>query len=136
MNVTITPSRASGTVQAPPSKSMGHRALICGALSGGSVIKNLSYSKDIEATLACLEAMNVGLPLVTSNVQGIPDYVENGVTGFLCGPTDVDKFAEHLDILIKDESLRRKIGGYNREFVRKYHIAQSQKEVFDLLREQ
>ena len=86
--------------------------------------------------LACLEAMNVGLPLVTSNVQGIPDYVENGVTGFLCGPTDVDKFAEHLDILIKDESLRRKIGGYNREFVRKYHIAQSQKEVFDLLREQ
>lgn len=57
MNVTITPSRAAGTVQAPPSKSMGHRALICGAMSGGSVIKNLSYSKDIEATLACLEAM-------------------------------------------------------------------------------
>ena len=83
--------------------------------------------------LACLEAMNVGLPLVTSNVQGIPDYVENGVTGFLCGPTDVDKFAEHLDILIKDESLRRKIGGYNREFVRKYHIAQSQEAVLTLL---
>lgn len=57
MNVTITPSRGVGTVQAPPSKSMGHRALICGALSGGSVIKNLSYSKDIEATLACLQAM-------------------------------------------------------------------------------
>lgn len=86
--------------------------------------------------LACLEAMNVGLPLVTSNVQGIPDYVENGVTGFLCDPLDADKFAAYLDILIKDESLRRKIGGYNREFVRKYHIAQSQKEVLDLLREQ
>lgn len=57
MNVTIHPSRAVGTVQAPPSKSMGHRALLCGALSGGSVIKNLSYSKDIEATLNCLEAM-------------------------------------------------------------------------------
>ena len=57
MNVTISPSRASGRVQAPPSKSMGHRALLCGALSSGSVIKNLSYSKDIEATLSCLEAM-------------------------------------------------------------------------------
>ena len=83
--------------------------------------------------LACLEAMNVGLPLVTSNVQGIPDYVENGVTGFMCDPTDVSNFAEHLDILIKDESLRRKIGSHNREFVRKYHITQSIKEVLDLL---
>ena len=61
MNVTIQPSRAVGTVQAPPSKSMGHRALLCGALSGGSVIKNLSYSKDIEATLSCLEALGAAV---------------------------------------------------------------------------
>ena len=86
--------------------------------------------------LACLEAMACGLPLVTSNVQGLPDFVENGVTGFLCGPKDVDKFAEHLDVLIKDKSLRRKIGEHNREFVRKYHVAQIRKEVLELLREQ
>ena len=57
MNVKIDPSVARGTVDAPPSKSMAHRALICGALSGGSVISNISYSKDISATLDCLEAM-------------------------------------------------------------------------------
>lgn len=57
MNVIIEPSVARGTVDAPPSKSMAHRALICGALSGGSVISNISYSKDISATLDCLEAM-------------------------------------------------------------------------------
>lgn len=57
MRVTITPSRAVGTVTAPPSKSMAHRALICGALSGDSTVRGLAWSKDIEATLACLRVM-------------------------------------------------------------------------------
>ena len=57
MNVTINKSIARGVVTAPPSKSMAHRALICGALTEGSVVKNVAYSKDIEATLDCLEKM-------------------------------------------------------------------------------
>ncbi len=57
MTVTINKSRATGVVAAPPSKSMAHRALICGALSGGSQIKNIEYSNDISATLDCLEAL-------------------------------------------------------------------------------
>lgn len=54
MRVYIEPSVAKGQVIAPPSKSMAHRALICGALSKGAKIKNLAYSKDILATLDCL----------------------------------------------------------------------------------
>ena len=69
MNVTISPSRAVGTVQAPPSKSLGHRALLCGALSGGSTITGLSYSKDIEATLGCLEAMGAQTSVTGDKVQ-------------------------------------------------------------------
>ena len=57
MRVTIVPSVAQGSVTAPPSKSMAHRALICGALTDGSTISNIAYSKDIEATLRCLEAL-------------------------------------------------------------------------------
>lgn len=57
MRATILPSVAYGTVIAPPSKSMAHRALICGALSRGSTISNVAYSQDIEATLRCLAAM-------------------------------------------------------------------------------
>lgn len=57
MNVQIFPSRAEGTVTAPPSKSLGHRALLCGALSSGSTVANLSYSKDIEATVSCLKCL-------------------------------------------------------------------------------
>ena len=54
MNVIIDKSTARGCINAPPSKSIAHRALICGALSGSSVIHNIAYSKDIEATLNCL----------------------------------------------------------------------------------
>lgn len=57
MNVKISPSKAVGTVKAPPSKSLAHRALICGALTNGSAIKNLAFSKDISATLGCLKAL-------------------------------------------------------------------------------
>ncbi len=57
MIVAINKSKAQGCVVAPPSKSMAHRFLICGALSGGSVIKNVAFSEDIRATLSCLEAL-------------------------------------------------------------------------------
>lgn len=61
MKVTIRPSTACGEVTAPPSKSIAHRALICGALSKESVIRNVAYSQDIEATLRCLEAMGASV---------------------------------------------------------------------------
>ena len=83
--------------------------------------------------LACLEAMASGLPLVTSNIQGIPDYVENGVTGFLCDPEDSDKYAEHLNLLIQDEAQRKQIGMSNLEYVKKYAIWNIQRDIADLL---
>lgn len=58
MKIKIHPSVLRGKVTAPPSKSMGHRLLICAGLSQGeSLISNVSYSEDILATLDCLRAM-------------------------------------------------------------------------------
>lgn len=57
-NVKIAPSRPSGCVTAPPSKSISHRALICAALAQGvSVISNLAFSEDILATVDALTAI-------------------------------------------------------------------------------
>ena len=55
MLVTIkqTPGGIGGTITAPPSKSMAHRAVLCSALAeGASHIENLEFSKDISATLS------------------------------------------------------------------------------------
>lgn len=83
--------------------------------------------------LASLEAMACGLPLVTSNVQGIPDYVENGFTGFMCDPTDVDGFAEHLRLLIRDKVLREQISATNLQQSERYAVAQIKPVVFTIM---
>ena len=58
MVVTILPSKANGKMEAPPSKSMAHRLLICAGLAEGtSVIRNIDFSEDILATIDCLSAL-------------------------------------------------------------------------------
>ncbi len=81
MTVKFEKSIASGRVKSPPSKSMAHRYLICGALSGGSVIKGIDYSEDIMATLKCLKALGADIELNknTVNIGGI-DF-EKGISG-------------------------------------------------------
>lgn len=55
MDVLITPKILSGKVTPPSSKSMAHRAILAAALSEGeSRVENLSFSKDIQATLSCV----------------------------------------------------------------------------------
>ena len=57
MRVHFEPGVCRGTVTVPPSKSMAHRTLICAALAEGeSVIENLAFSQDIEATIRGLTA--------------------------------------------------------------------------------
>lgn len=56
--------------------------------------------------LAGIEAMAAGVPLVSSNVHGILDYVIDGKTGFALNPEDVDGFAKAISKLADDENLR------------------------------
>ncbi len=58
MDIKISPSKLSGTVEIPASKSYAHRALICAALAdGNSVISGVTMSKDIEATIGAMTAL-------------------------------------------------------------------------------
>lgn len=79
MKVTFKPARLCGTVKAPPSKSMAHRMLISGGLAfgGTSIIKGISQSDDVTATLNCLETLGA-------------KYEKNGDTVTIKG-TDVRK---------------------------------------------
>ncbi len=60
MTVRIEAGKAKGRVVAPPSKSMAHRYLIAAALAEGkSVVRGISYSQDILATIDCLSALGI-----------------------------------------------------------------------------
>lgn len=93
MNITIFPSKAKGTVTAPPSKSMAHRYLIAAGLSNGkSIVGNLAPSQDILATIDCLRALGaqiefdgttatiIGTNPVTSHTQVPLNCRESGST--------------------------------------------------------
>lgn len=67
--------------------------------------------------LAGLEAMAVGLPLLTTNMGGIADYSVDSVTGFVASADDVDGFKNGIQRLFKDKELLEKIGKGNRKKV-------------------
>lgn len=74
MTVTITPTKLSGIITPPPSKSQAHRFLIAAALAGeGSVVHNLTDSEDIRATRRCMAALlepGEDLPLLDCGESG------------------------------------------------------------------
>lgn len=85
--------------------------------------------------LAAIEAMACGLPIITSNVHGINDYSQNGVTGYKYAPDDVFGFAEGIRNLIDASAPVEKIGAYNKEYVRKYDVSeiiQRMREVYGI----
>ncbi|SNS20508.1 Glycosyltransferase involved in cell wall bisynthesis [Geodermatophilus saharensis] len=55
------------------------------------------------------EAMAAGLPVVASDVGGIPEVVRHGVTGLLVPPGDVDALAAALDRVTGDDVLRARL---------------------------
>ena len=58
MRAVIKPTRAEGSIMAPPSKSMAHRYMIAAALANGeSIIDNINYSEDVLATIDCIRAL-------------------------------------------------------------------------------
>lgn len=60
MRIEISPSKAKGKINAPASKSMAHRLLICAAMAAGeSVVSGVSECEDVLATLDCLSALGV-----------------------------------------------------------------------------
>lgn len=69
MRAKILPSRLSGKVTAPPSKSEAHRAIICACLSDGvSHIDNIEYSDDIHATVNCLRSLGAEIETLENSL--------------------------------------------------------------------
>lgn len=63
--------------------------------------------------LSILEAMAVGLPVVSTPVAGIPDAVEDGVNGFLIEPGDIVALANRIILLLQNDKLRIEMGRNN-----------------------
>ena len=65
-----------------------------------------------------LEAMNHATPVIASRIGGIPDIVEDGVSGLLVPPGDADALAAALRRLGDDPALARRLGEAGRRRLR------------------
>lgn len=70
MCVVVSPSKFSGLVNVPPSKSFMHRAIFAAAMcSGNSILKNVVISDDVLATLGVIEKLGANYELVGRNLR-------------------------------------------------------------------
>lgn len=68
------------------------------------------------------EAMAAGVPVVASNVCGMPTMIDNGQTGFLIEPNDIDGIATRLSQILQDRDLHKRMSAAAREkAVNTYH---------------
>jgi colanic acid/amylovoran biosynthesis glycosyltransferase len=64
-----------------------------------------------------MEAMASAVPVVATAISGIPELVEDGSTGLLVPPREVEPLADALQHLASDEETRRRVGLAGREKV-------------------
>jgi glycosyltransferase involved in cell wall biosynthesis len=65
--------------------------------------------------LAALEPLSWGVPVVASRVGGIPEVVDDGRSGYLVDPGNVDELAEAMERLLVNEKLGREYGDEGRK---------------------
>jgi len=71
--------------------------------------------------VALMEAMALGLPVISTRVSGIPELVVDGVSGLLAAPGDAVALADAIERLLKDPALREVLSRQGSEAVRARH---------------
>lgn len=110
---------------------MSNKVIFLGSQPSKTVFKELSKadvfvltpkSKKTEIEegipVVLMEAGSVGLPVISSNIAGISELIDNGKNGFLINQGDYEKLADLLLTLYKNPYKRNKLGNRLREKVR------------------
>ena len=102
MDIKISPSTLKGKVKIPASKSYVHRMLICAALSSGiSEIKDISFSKDISATISSLTELGADFETYKKFFKAFGNQIKFGIYNMY--GLNKDKLKDFYD---RDENFR------------------------------
>ena len=112
-------------------KVAGHiwspRVHFLGALRGEALVEAINAcelflitSMSETQSMTTLQAMSCGLPVVVINVGGLPEYVNNGVTGYVVNKGDKQTFVARVCEILADPTLAQKMGEAGRESTARY----------------
>jgi glycosyltransferase involved in cell wall biosynthesis len=65
--------------------------------------------------IALLEAMNLGLPILITQVEGVMDLIEHNESGFLVPPRDTQALVKGINFLIENPFVRNRLGARAKE---------------------
>jgi len=86
--------------------------------------------------LVNLEAMQCGLPVISTREGGIPDIVDDGKTGFLVNKNDPKDLADKIELLINNPFIRHQMGKEAKiKFQNNYTISKFENNMFNILKE-
>lgn len=86
-------------------------------------------------SIAIIEAMHYGLPVIASNVGGNPDLVINGYNGLLFTDNDVDDFVKKIELILNNKELISKYSKHSYEESKKYTIEECSRGYINLYQE-
>jgi glycosyltransferase involved in cell wall biosynthesis len=93
--------------------------LIPEVLADTSVLVLPSYIEGLPTV--CLEALAAEVPIVASNIGGIPEVVINDKTGYTCPVRNIKAFADKIVRLLSNSNLRKEMGINGRKLIKRYY---------------
>jgi glycosyltransferase involved in cell wall biosynthesis len=115
-------ARRTGLLPSIRFRGMLDEAGVAGALRKADLLVVPSSSEGLPAVI--MEAMASGLPVVASEVDGIPELVRDSETGFLVPPRDAERLADAITRLLDDPVMARRMGDAGRRLVARRHDAE------------
>lgn len=86
---------------------LGYRNDVPELLAGTDVLVLPSYREGTPRVVT--EAQAAGVPVIATDIAGIPDQIAHGENGLLIEPGDVEALTEHIDYLLRNPSARREM---------------------------
>lgn len=99
---------------------VGYRKDIAQMMDMSDIFIFPSYREGL--SVALMEAMASGLPVICSDIRGNRDLIDEGQGGVLFDPHDIEKLKDAIKELVSDAQKRKDYGQYNRQKVQNYSL--------------
>lgn len=112
---------------------LGYRTDVPAVLKSSDVFVLPSYREGTPRVIT--EALSAGLPVVSTNIAGIPDQVDHGRSGYLVAPGDIRVLRERIETLLSAPDRRTEMSENASEDVQMFDIESKKDEYKELYRE-